>query len=196
MKNLLTLAFIFSIFSASAQLSASLQKTKNNDNICLERGHSIKYTTSTVFRPPYTIDTKDSTVTVYPVPNSTTGKCSRCGAEIESYDKDIRITTWRRSDKTIETVSNKTNDPINWGNNQRRSLNESIQSGSLDDVKKVATLRNDTLFIHKRIDPFASLKEQVTANTTIYYKNNPISFKTAVFDEAVFFTGKNGIEIY
>lgn len=162
------------MFSASAQLTASLQKPKTINNICLERGHNITYKKSTTFRPPYTIDTKDSTVTVYPVPNASTGKCSRCGAEVDNPDKEIRITTWRASVIT----------------------NHPFKSSSLDDIKKVATLRNDTLFIHKRIAPFTSIKEQGSAMTTIYYKNKPITFKAAIFDEAAFFSGKNGTDIF
>jgi len=197
MKNLFTFVFICSILSVSAKASVPLQSNKNKNIICKERGHSLTYTKSTTFRPPYTIDTKDSTVTVYPVPNTTTGKCSRCGAEVAAYDKDIRITTWRRVEKTPETTYNNTIlEPTNWGSNEQRSLNKPIKSSSLNDIKKVATLRNDTLFIHKRIAPFASLKEQVNTTTTVYYKNKPITFKTAVFDESAFYTGKYGIEIY
>jgi hypothetical protein len=194
MKNLFTLLLTFSIFSASAQYSASLQKTKDKNDICLERGHSITYTKSTTTRAPYTIDTKDSTVTVYPVPNATTGKCSRCGAEIESYDKDIRVTTWRR----VATTSNINTTPDNtdWGTNSQRSTNKAFKSSSLNDLKKVATLRNDTLFIHKRVAPFNGIKEQVTTPTTLYYKNNIIVFKAAIFDDAAFYSRKNGLEIF
>ncbi len=196
MKHLFTLIFAFSIFTASAQYTASVNKAKNNINICAERGHSITYTKTTTTRPPYTIDTTDSTVTVYPVPNSTTGKCSRCGAEIENFDKDIRVTTWRRKDNASLNKSNNFMDETNWGYNEKRSVNQPFKSSNLNDIKKVATLRNDTLFIHKRIAPFTSIKEQITTTTTILYNNKPLVFKTAVFDEAVFYTGKNGIEIF
>ena len=200
MKNILTLIFTFSIFSASAQYSVAFNKSKAN-NVCIERGHNLTFTKSATFRAPYTIDTKDSTVTVYPAPHSSTGTCSRCGAEVESHDKDIRITTWRRADKVVtattkSVVAAPVIDNTNWGNNIPRSLNLAIKSSSLDDIKKVATLKNDTLFVHKRIAPFNSLKEQVVAYSTIYYKDKPITFKTAIFDEAAFYSGKNGIEIY
>lgn len=196
MKHLFTLIFAFSIFNASAQYTASVNKAKNNINICAERGHSVTYAKATTTRPPYTIDTIDSTVTVYPIPNSTTGKCSRCGAEIENFDKDIRVTTWRRKDNAPLNKSNNSIDPTNWGYNERRAVNQPFKSTNLNDIKKVATLRNDTLFIHKRIAPFTSIKEQITTTTTILYNNKPLAFKTAVFDEAAFYTGKNGIEIF
>lgn len=192
MKNLFTLILACSIFTASAQYSVSLQPTKNKNSICAERGHSLTYTKSTIVRPPYTIDAPDSTVTVYPFSNATTGKCSRCGAEIENNDKDIRVTTWRRAD----ILRNTTSDYIDWGVNEQRAANIPFKSTTLSQVKKVATLRNDTLYIHKRIAPFTSLKEQVNAKTTLYYKNTPITFKAAVYDDAAFFGGKGGFEIF
>jgi len=200
MKHLLTLIFALSIFSASAQYTASIQKSKYKNSICAERGHSVTYKKSTASRAPYTIDTKDSTVTVYPVSNATTGKCSRCGAEVENLEKEIRLTTWRRVETKLTTPVklNTFIDESNWGYNEDRSEFKQFKSSSLNDIKKVATLRNDTLYIHKRIAPFASLKEQVNAITTVYYKNKPIVFKTAIFDEAAFYSDKikNGFEIF
>ncbi|MEJ5996365.1 hypothetical protein WG904_18195 [Pedobacter sp. Du54] len=197
MKHIFTLIFTLSIFSASAQYTASLQKSEDKKNICAERGHSVTYTKSSTSRKPYTIDTKDSTVTVYPVSNATTGKCSRCGAEIESYEKDIRVTTWRRAENAPVT-RNPIIDDTNWGINEQRSITNSFKSNNLNEIKKVATLRNDTLFIHKRIAPFSSLKEQVNTVTTVYYKNKPLVFKTAIFDEAAVYSDriKKGFEIF
>ncbi len=205
MKNLLTLVFVFSIFTASAQVTASLLIIKDKNPTCVERGHNLIHTKATTLRSPYTIDTKDSTITVYPAPNSTSSKCSRCGDEIVNSEKDVKITTWRRIEKTPNTVStmatNIANDNVDynttdWGRNGQRGLNLKLNSSNLNDIKKVATLRNDTLFIHKRIAPFKSLKEQVNNTTTIYYKNKPITFSVAIFDESVFYTGKNGVAIF
>lgn len=199
MKNLLTLIFTLSIFTASAQYTASITKSKHN-NICVERGHSVTFKKAALIAKPYTIDTKDSTVTVYPVSASSTGKCTRCGAEVDNLEKEIRVTTWRRagvnSSVNASVNSNTYFDDTNWGINENRAVKKPFQSGSLNDIKKVATLKNDTLFIHKRIAPFTSLKEQVKATTTIMYKNKPIVFKTAVFDDAALFSGKNGLEIF
>lgn len=71
-------------------------------------------------------------------------------------------------------------------------------STNLSDNKKVATLRNDTLFVHKRILPFTTIREQIRSktDTVVYYKNQAIIFKTAVFDYAYFFKGKNGKDFY
>lgn len=145
MKKLFTLIFVCSIFSASAQLTASLQKPVTTNNICLERGHNFINK------------------------NATTAKCSRCGVEVNNSDKEVKSTTGSRIDKKFS---------------------------SLDDIKKVATLRNDTLFIHKRIAPFASVKEQSNSTITLFYKDKPITFKAAIFDESTFYTGKNGLEIF
>lgn len=192
MKNILTLILTLSIFTASAQYAASVQKGKDSkNNICAERGHNLIYPKNVTARVPYTIDTKDSTVTVYPFPHAI-GKCSRCGAEVETYDKDIRVTTWRRTESQNYVGENETD----WGVNSQRALNKSFKSTNLSDVKKVATLKNDTLFIHKRIAPFANLKEQIKKPTTVYYKNYPITFKAAVFDDAAFYAGKNGLEFF
>ncbi|RZK41387.1 MAG: hypothetical protein EOO90_11360 [Pedobacter sp.] len=198
MKNLLTIVFAFITINASAQIYTASNKTRSNNTICAERGHNFSYTKSTAFRPPYTIDTKDSTVTVYPAPHAVTGRCSRCGAEIDNHEKEVRITTWKRSDKDIEAAAASGANKINWGRNTQREYNSVVKSSNLDDIKKVATLRNDTLFIHKRIAPFASIKEQIPAEKyiTVYYKTKAIDFKTAVFDEADFFGGKHGHQIY
>ncbi|MES2653261.1 MAG: hypothetical protein V4663_16090 [Bacteroidota bacterium] len=197
MKNLFTLILVCGIFSASAQVSASLNtNTKDKNPICIERGHNLIHAKPTITRTPYTIDTKDSTVTVYPAANSTTARCSRCGAEIVNNEKDVRVTTWRRIEKKLPLDNPIDFDTIDWGKNGQRGLDLKIKSSSLNEIKKTATLRNDTLFIHKRIAPFKSLKEQVNKTTTIYYKNKPITFKTAIFDESTFYTGKNGLEIY
>lgn len=200
MKNLFTLIFVCSIFSASAQYSATL-KVKDKNPICIERGHNLAHTKSTALAP-YTIDTIDSTVTVYPA--NASSKCTRCGVDVASNEKDVRVTTWRRVEKApvvkstakAATVSDIELNTIDWGRNVNRAMNTQIISSSLNDIKKTATLRNDTLFIHKRIAPFATLKEQVNKTTTVTYKNKPITFKTAVFDEAAFYSGKHGIEIY
>ena len=206
MKNLFTLVFVCSILSASAQASASI-KIKDKNPVCLERGHNIIYTKSTTNRPSYTIDTKDSTVTVQP--SNTIAKCTRCGSEVEN-EKDSRITTWRRVEKATETITktiparnvmpvSKSTTELNttdWGNNGQRGVSSKLITSTLNDIKKVATLRNDTLFIHKRVAPFKSIKEQLTETTTIIYKNKPITFKAAIFDESTFYSGKNGLEIF
>lgn len=191
MKYLLTFFLASSIVSASAQVSALLV-IKDKNPMCVERGHNIIEVKSTTIRSSYTIDTKDSTVTVYPA--NMIGKCTRCAAELASDDKDVRVTTWRRV-KPI-TYSEVDLDPIDWGNNSRRALNLKPNTTSLNDIKKVATLRNDTLFIHKRIAPFNSIKEQVSKTTTLYYKNKPVTFKAAVYDDANFYSGKKGLEIF
>ncbi|MGF1924410.1 MAG: hypothetical protein ACQUHE_09555 [Bacteroidia bacterium] len=190
MKSLFTLVFVCSILSASAQVTASIVN-KDKNPVCMERGHNVTPIKSTAGRLPYTIDTKDSTVTVYPA--NTMGRCTRCAAEIASTEKDIRVTTWRRVEKPANVVDFDTTD---WGNNARRGLNLKLNTSNLNDIKKIATLRNDTLFIHKRVAPFKSIKEQVEKTTVIYYKNKPISFKAAVYDEATFYTGKGGLEIF
>ncbi len=195
MKHLLTLIFTLTIFTASAQYTASITKVKHN-NLCAERGHSVTYTKASLIAKPYTIDTKDSTVTVYPLSTSSTGRCTRCGAEVENLEKEIRVTTWRRVPANSPIIAKSYNDEIIWGYNENRSDNKTFHSNSLNDIKKVATLKNDTLFIHKRIAPFTSLKEQVKSVTTIYYKNKPLVFKTAVFDDAALFSGKQGLEIF
>lgn len=200
MKKLLPLFFTLCVYSAHAQypasnqpLSVSTKRAKNN--ICLERGHSFTYTsTISTKTAPYTIDTRDSTVTVYPVPNSTTGRCSRCGEIMNKYDKEIRVTTWRRPKLEPSNIFF----PINWGVNVHRALNSPPVFTNLDDNQKVATLKNDTLYVHKRVLPFTTIREQIRSktDTVVYYKNQVIKFKTAVFDYAYFFSGKQGKEFY
>lgn len=196
MKNLLTLIFSISVLTASAQYTASINKAKSN-NLCIERGHSLTFTKTIPAKAPYTIDTKDSTVTVYPVP-TTTGKCARCGADVESSEKELRVTTWRRVEQPIQptNLSSPVTENINWGLNNQRAIDKGFHFSNLNDIKKVATLKNDTLFIHKRIEPFTALKEQSKTTTTIYYNNKPIVFKTAVYDDAAVYAGKKGLEIY
>ncbi len=187
MKNLFTLTFTLIAYVASAQTSTRTQASTKivQRNICLERGHTPIYTANVkTKRTPYTIDTKDSTVTVYPAPYAATGKCSRCGETINNDGKDIRVTTWRRS----------TTKP----GNANIDLVSPSKSANLDDNKKIATLKNDTLFVHKRVFPFTTIREQIKSkkDTVVYYKNEPVRFRTAVFDYAYFFVGKNGKAIY
>lgn len=198
MRNQLTLALMLITSVGFAQTFATNSNGKSNA-ICLERGHSATYTKATTpNRAPYAIDTKDSTVMVYPISNNTTGKCSRCGADIDSYDKDIRITTWRRVEKKPELNPSSAVGYINWGVNKHRGLNLPFKSTTLNDDPRVASLRNDTLYIYKRIGPFASIREQIRSkkDTVVYYKDKAIYFKTAVYDKAIAFKGKNGKDIY
>lgn len=196
MKNLLSIAFTILSLTAGAQ---TLTKTSAKVNpICVERGHSITYTPSGApAKAPYTIDMKDSTVVVYPIP-AATGRCSRCGATTDTYEKDIRVTTWRRADAKTEVFSSPAAGYINWGNNPQRGLKKPFQFSYLDENTKVASLRNDTLFIYKRIAPFATIREQIRSkqDTVVYYQGKPIIFKTAVFDDGIAFKGKYGKDFY
>ena len=142
MKNLLTLIFSISVLTASAQYTASINKAKSN-NLCIERGHSLTFTKAIPAKAPYTIDTKDSTVTVYPVP-TTTGKCARCGADVESSEKELRVTTWRRVEQPIQptNLSSPVTENINWGLNNQRAIDKGFHFSNLNDIKKVATLKN------------------------------------------------------
>ncbi len=198
MKHLLSIAITLIASAGFAQTSTSNTNSKTN-TICLERGHSITYTKSTSpKRAPYIIDTKDSTVTVYPISNNTTGTCSRCGARVGSADKEVRVTTWRRVEKQSLITAKSTSEYINWGVNAHRGLNLPFVSTNLNDDPRVATLRSDTLYIYKRIGPFASIREQIRSkkDTVVYYKDKAIYFKTAVFDKAFAFSGKYGKDIY
>lgn len=184
-------------FSASAQLSASLLKKKEANVVCLEKGHNLTHYKINSLNTPYIINTPDSTVTVYPASTTTFGVCERCGSELESSEKDVRITTWRRVE-TSSYIPHISPLYIDWGYNEQRALNLPVITNSLDELKKVATLKDGVLYIHKRIAPFTSIEQQIKPdeNLTVYYKNKPITFKTAVFDDAAFFAGKNGTEIY
>jgi|GEM_PF-2117404 len=91
-----------------------------------------------------------------------------------------------------------TADQTDWGHNSHRARNLPVKAESLNDIRKVATLRNDTLFVHKRVEPFNTVKEQVKADNfiKIIYKNKEYLYKVAVFDEADFYAGKKGLQIY
>jgi hypothetical protein len=71
------------------------------DSMCLERGHVLGeggFTTS-MYCPPYTIDTDSTTVTVYPACNSATSACSRCNKYVSVPEKEYRVVTWRKPKK-------------------------------------------------------------------------------------------------
>jgi hypothetical protein len=63
---------------------------------------------------------------------------------------------------------------------------------SLDDDKRVATLHKDTLFIHKLIEPFKSIKEQSHELRYLSYKGVIYRYQFAYFDRAYFHANRKG----
>lgn len=98
---------------------------------------------------------------------------------------------------SVKAFSEGSTEKTDWGRNHQRAMNMPIKSESLNDIKKVATLRNDTLFIHKRIDAFASIINQrpSTVLSKVLYNNREYVFKAVVMDEADFFAGNKGTQI-
>ncbi|RZK41388.1 MAG: hypothetical protein EOO90_11365 [Pedobacter sp.] len=191
--------FFTFVLSLGVNLGFAQQLARNNpkNKICLERGHNLS-ANATTYRQPYTIDSKDSTVMVYPSPLASKVKCLRCGITVLNERKEVRVTVWKRTENQRESEKNVSALPISWGNNQHRAFNQEIKMENLNENKKVASLRNDTLFIYKKIAPFSTIREQrkATSDTTVYYKGKQIIFKTAIFDDGIAFKEKHGLDIY
>lgn len=147
MKKLLTIfALLIISVVANGQETKTLEFVSNyvtpdtTGKICKERGHvSPGIGTSTlVWCPPYQIDYIDSTVMVYPVCNTTSYVCSRCGEMVSERGKESRVVIWRRIKKLNEEAAVSVQEVID-----TTALTATIPAGSRNLWKISSTQKDD-----------------------------------------------------
>jgi hypothetical protein len=67
---------------------------------------------------------------------------------------------------------------------------------NLDDNPKIATLVKDTLYIHKLIEPFKSIKEQSNELRYLKWHGKVYRYQYAFIDQAYLFGNLKGKAIY
>ena len=95
---LLSVCYSFSYGQSDTTKIDTTKIDTTYNKICVERGHvksGLTMSTS-MYCPPYIIDTDSTTIQIYPACNWIYFTCKRCGKSVSEREAERRVVVWRK----------------------------------------------------------------------------------------------------